>query len=633
MKLNSILFLLLTVPIVRVPAQTTVSSLAELSTYLGQDSVHVKLAPGTYAITTVDADSFGFVETVGEGTLHTLFPVTGNHNTFDFTGAKITFETGLLSAYGNIDVYHLRISGNGNTLTGLTMEDLGTGIPRKSAVAIAMDGKNNVIDGFHVTPRGSLPYAYGDIFGKGGNNATTLRKHSGILIRGDYNTLKNTTLIHRAYGHGVFMQAANTPTIENCYIEGEMRKTDDILAEEGTGTTADNLDFETIWGYPLPAGFMISLMEDGLRTYNRGTTVIDGVSIERGTNDVTVKNTTVKNTRSGAAFSLASGFRHLENVTLIGNEVGFNVGSGTIINGRADAAYGPAVLGEGATGDVTIIAPEDGYYSGTKSLVSQSGGTLTIYTEEPNIPNDFVIDMGTYRSFRHQEGSILLYQVDSVFSGATLYNHTSTPVILGPGASNSDVYTCGKVTDNGTNNTIYTLTECAVVPVCSNTVDNLQAECYDAMSGIDTEPCDEGGENIGWVHDGDWIAFSGLDLNGMKSIKARVSSKTTGNTLEVRTGSETGTLLAILSISNTGGFQNWATDSVNLDLTAGTEDVYFVFKGGAGYLFNVNYLEFSDKIIPENPVHAIPMLNSRPLSVKNTVPLLKFDLIGRLLHK
>ena len=132
---------------------------------------------------------------------------------------------------------------------------------------------------------------------------------------------------------------------------------------------------------------------------------------------------------------------------------------------------------------------------------------------------------------------------------------------------------------------------------CANTPALIEAECYTSMLGIQTENCSEGTLNVGYINNGDWLAFNGLNLTGMKSIKARVSGKTNGSTIEVRTGSETGTLIATIPVSNTGGNQTWVTDSVNLATVTGTQNVFLVFKGaGAGYLFNINSFGFSDKV-------------------------------------
>ncbi|ANW97130.1 hypothetical protein AXE80_12915 [Wenyingzhuangia fucanilytica] len=582
-------------------AQITVHSLESLSNYIDDDNVTVKLAPGTYTITASNASNYGGWETIGTGTVWTLFPVTASNSVFDFTDVFINVETGVFREFGNKDVYEIRISGNNTTLKNLTLTDVGDvhDNPRRGALSIAIDGKNNVVDGFYVTAKGSLPYGYGDIFGKGGGSLVPLDKHSGILIRGDYNTLKNTTMIHRAFGHCVFMQAANHPTIDGCYIEGEMRSTDDILAEEGTGTLGDQQGFITTWGYKLPPGFMIALCEAGIRSYNAGTTTIDGVSYERGTNDVTVLNTTVKNTRSGCTITQGSGYRHVENVTLIGNENGFAIGNGEVINCYADAAYGPAFNSEGGIeGSVTLMKPENGYYNGSKSVGSSSGGTFTVHAEDDvDIPSDMAIQLGSYRSFRHQLGSNLMYQLDTVFSGATIYNYSNAAIDFGPGASNSKATTCSVVTDSGTGNTVNSWDGCEYTYIkvdvdgCENTAADMNAECFDNMYGIVDE-----GANIGFIQDGDWVAYHNIDLTNINVVKANASSKTNGGTIEVRLGSTTGTLIGSLDVAGTGGWGNWEIAQTNITNVSGNQDVYFVFTGESGYLFNVDWFSFENTL-------------------------------------
>lgn len=132
---------------------------------------------------------------------------------------------------------------------------------------------------------------------------------------------------------------------------------------------------------------------------------------------------------------------------------------------------------------------------------------------------------------------------------------------------------------------------------CENTTGYTEAECYDDMNGIQTEGCLEGSLNVGWIQNNDWIRYNGFDLTGMNSFKARVSGNTSGSRIEIRTGSETGTLLGQLVVSNTAGNQNWVTDSINIQATSGEHDIYLVFKGGDGYLFNVNWFGFSEEDI------------------------------------
>ena len=123
----------------------------------------------------------------------------------------------------------------------------------------------------------------------------------------------------------------------------------------------------------------------------------------------------------------------------------------------------------------------------------------------------------------------------------------------------------------------------------------IEAEAYCIMSGIQTETASEGTLDVSYINNGDWLAFNNVNLTGMKSIKARFAGKTTGSTIEVRLSSTTGTLIATIPVTNTGGWQTWKTDSVNLATVSGTQDVFLVFKGGLGNLFNLNWFGFSDK--------------------------------------
>ena len=120
----------------------------------------------------------------------------------------------------------------------------------------------------------------------------------------------------------------------------------------------------------------------------------------------------------------------------------------------------------------------------------------------------------------------------------------------------------------------------------------IQAECYMTMQGIDTEVCSEGGLNVAYINNGDWASYENVDLTNAKSIEARVASKVSGGTIEVRIDSPTGTILGTIAIDNTGGFQNWVTNATNITTTTGMHTVYLIFKGGSGYLFNLNSFGF-----------------------------------------
>ncbi|GAA2899512.1 hypothetical protein GCM10010517_65050 [Streptosporangium fragile] len=118
-----------------------------------------------------------------------------------------------------------------------------------------------------------------------------------------------------------------------------------------------------------------------------------------------------------------------------------------------------------------------------------------------------------------------------------------------------------------------------------------QAEHYAAMSGI--SPIDKapahGGKTVGDIHNGDWISFKPYELTDAKAITARVSSNGTGGNLEVRAGSPTGTLLGKATVPVTGGWETFVDVTAPLSgAPAGTTELYLVFTGGSGALFDVD---------------------------------------------
>ncbi len=449
------------------PKSVSVSSLAELLPTLKESNQTVTMAPGKYRITTKDAKAGKYPEKseVVEGQFkNVLLLITGSDNTFDFTDVTIEVETGVFGAFDNRNELHdLHILGNKNVVKGLKIQDIGkrTDAPRWGCTNIVVDGANNRLEGVELRSTGSHPYGYGEIYGKGRVKTMALRKHSALLVRGDFNHIKDCKIYHFAFGHFLFMQGANTPTIEGCYIEGEMSSTDVILKEKGTGSAADKIDFMTSYGYKTPAGYTLCLGEDGIRTYNRGNTMINGERFLRGTNDVTVRNCTVKHARGGVALTLSSGKKIVENVTLIGCQGGFNVGSGgQIINCRADAAFGPALTAhyekdKNLTADITIIPYDGPKYAGNGSgqvahLIGSGHNVILRKGEGLKADKNLEITIGGDRRTVGDLGEVSNYSASNI----TLVNETDFAVVVGDKASNVKITTNAKVTDNGTNNTI-----------------------------------------------------------------------------------------------------------------------------------------------------------------------------------
>ncbi|MBQ4465139.1 MAG: carbohydrate-binding protein, partial [Oscillospiraceae bacterium] len=124
----------------------------------------------------------------------------------------------------------------------------------------------------------------------------------------------------------------------------------------------------------------------------------------------------------------------------------------------------------------------------------------------------------------------------------------------------------------------------------SGTSAGIEAESFDVQSGVQTEKCEEGGSNVGYIENGDYLGFRNVDFaGGTDSIDFRISSNGADAKLEVHLGAPDGKCIGTLNVKGTGGWQKWTTQTCEIDHTAGNQDVYLVFSGESGYLFNLNW--------------------------------------------
>jgi arabinoxylan arabinofuranohydrolase len=126
-----------------------------------------------------------------------------------------------------------------------------------------------------------------------------------------------------------------------------------------------------------------------------------------------------------------------------------------------------------------------------------------------------------------------------------------------------------------------------------------EAETIAWESGVETEVCSEGGMAVTSINNGDYIKVKGVDFRtGAVSFDARVASASSGGSIELRLGSQTGTLVGTCTVQGTGGLQTWATRSCAISGATGVHDLYLRFTGGSGALFNFNWWKF----IPRDPL-------------------------------
>ena len=143
----------------------------------------------------------------------------------------------------------------------------------------------------------------------------------------------------------------------------------------------------------------------------------------------------------------------------------------------------------------------------------------------------------------------------------------------------------------------------------------IEAESYNTQSGIQTESCGEGGQDVGFIENGDYVVYNSIDFgSGVTSFQARVASATSGGNIEIRLDSTTGTLVGTCPVAGTGGWQTWTTSACSVSGASGTHNLYLKFTGGSGYLFNVNWFQFYSGSTPTPAPTSTPTPTPTPTS-------------------
>lgn len=481
-----------------------ISTLKEMQKHMKKDNVYVILEKGDYYITAKDVNSGKYPSTteIVEGRKsNALFLVSGNNSTYDFGGATIHIEAKEIfkSSYLVGELSDLHVVGSSNVVTGVTFIDH-AGIhdfPQKGCTNVIIDGRDNIVDNIGLQSVGSMPYGYGDIFGKGGGAMIKLKKHCGVLVRGDDNTFQNSKVYHDAFGHCVFMQGAVRPNIINNHISSRMITTAAILAEKGDPKSkANSLNFMTTWGYQMTENlnYTKAVCEAGIRAYNAGNTIIDGVRYSRGVDGPYVAGNFVKDTRVGVTLTHAKNHTRrvlVEDCVTLGTERGYAVNDNAIVrNCASDAKYGPAFgvdypSAKGNIIDITIIdeqsddyiiSPYDGkkyrtnngtahiaYIQGSGHQIKFREGRVKdkkrdIYTNCPDPSVTFcAIDLGgdiriisnIWKSTKDGENAPeTVNHKPSSLSNTYIANETTLPIRVNENAKGNFIWSVGKVIED-----------------------------------------------------------------------------------------------------------------------------------------------------------------------------------------
>jgi len=346
-------------------AEIEVASLADFARACAQSGQQIRLKPGVYRM--ADYLTEPVLEKIRAGVDHSqsrppvpMLVFRGSDNRIDCRDAVIEIDTALYKLVPQGGYTRcLIIAGSGNTIVGLSIRNTGANDGSNGNI-LSIAGERNTLEDVTLHVHGSFPYGYGDLLGKGGPNLVPLRKQSGIQILGTRTTLRRCRVFSRAFGHCYYIQGGENIRIEDCYAEGIMRSTDDMLRD--TSGPAFDLGFRSVYEnrdgrFVINPGYVKALTEDGFRTYGSA-------------GSVTLVNCTAINTRAGfeiGAKDDAPVKTVIENCVARGCERAFLIGSQTVVRrSRGDIAHGPLLyLRGGRDSDVELELVGDG----PKSLV------------------------------------------------------------------------------------------------------------------------------------------------------------------------------------------------------------------------------------------------------------------------
>ncbi len=98
---------------------------------------------------------------------------------------------------------------------------------------------------------------------------------------------------------------------------------------------------------------------------------------------------------------------------------------------------------------------------------------------------------------------------------------------------------------------------------------------FSAQEGTQKAPCNDGGQCVGYIGNGDWISYENVDFGtGSEQLALHIASATSGGAqVEVRRNGPEGELLGSCHAPGTGGWQSWQPLAVRIKPLAGKQTV------------------------------------------------------------
>jgi hypothetical protein len=126
-----------------------------------------------------------------------------------------------------------------------------------------------------------------------------------------------------------------------------------------------------------------------------------------------------------------------------------------------------------------------------------------------------------------------------------------------------------------------------------NPYKKVEAETIGWEEGVETAKDERTGIYVTDISNGDYIKVRAVDFGeGATKFEAATAAISDGGSIEIRLDNLTGMVMGTCEVKKSGDMLTWAVQSCNTQKVSGIHDVYFVFKGGDGNLFNFDWWKF-----------------------------------------
>ncbi|MCU7552279.1 glycoside hydrolase family 43 protein [Chitinophagaceae bacterium LB-8] len=129
-----------------------------------------------------------------------------------------------------------------------------------------------------------------------------------------------------------------------------------------------------------------------------------------------------------------------------------------------------------------------------------------------------------------------------------------------------------------------------------NPYKRVEAETIAWEVGVETASDSIAGMYVTDIDNGDYIKVRDVHFRDKANwFEANVASLSGGASIEILIDSLNGELIGACNVQSTGGMLNWTKQSCKVKKVKGGHDVYLVFKGGEGKLFNFDWWKLDSK--------------------------------------